>query len=150
MSAKRDRIGTVLRVRRAQEAQAAGELSRASLAAREAERTLSALYQHYEHHRDVDTQDASVPDRIRDHELRSMHARAIQRGRTQVREIGADVDLRRTALIARSQAVRAMERLDERVREEEAHERRRQETRDQDEAAIIRATRSDDREVTRP
>lgn len=137
MTAKRDRIATVLRVRRAQELQAAGELSRATMASREAERVLAALRDHYDRHRDLDHLDALVPDRLRDHEVRAAQARAIQRGRLQVREAMRTLDLRRTELLARSQAVRAMERLDDRAREDEEAERRRQETRELDERATI-------------
>lgn len=142
MSAKRDRIATVLRVRRAQELQAAGELSRATAAAREAERVLGALRDRYDEHRALDQLDAPVPDRLRDHQVRVLQSRAVQRGRTQVRSSVADVDLRRTELLARTQAVRAMERLAERARDEEEAERRRQEVREQDERAATRAARN--------
>lgn len=141
MSAKRDRITTVLRVRRAQELQAAGELSRATAAAREAERVLGALRDRYDDHRALDRIDAPVPDRLRDHEVRALQSRAIQRGRVQVRDAVAGVDLRRAELLARTQAVRAMERLAERARDEDDAERRRLEVREQDERAGTRAAR---------
>lgn len=140
MSAKRDRIATVLRVRRAQELEAAGGLARAGAAAREAERVLGALHAHYDRHRDLDGADALVPDRLRDHEVRNLHARAVQRGRQRLRDATGEVDLRRIELLARSQAVRAMERFDERARDEEEAERRRREIRDMDEQASTRAS----------
>lgn len=142
MSSKGDRIATVLRIRRAQELQAAGELSRATAAAREAERVLGALHDRYDAHRDLDDVDALVPDRLRDRERRGLQARAIQRGRAQVREAVGTVDLRRTELLARTQAVRAMERLAERARDDADAERRRQEVREQDERTAAQAARA--------
>lgn len=139
MTAKRDRIGTVLRVRRVQELEAAGGLARAGAAAREAERVLSALHAHYDQQRDVDVRDGCVPDRVRDHQVRSLQAQSIQRARAQVRSNLEAVEEHRRLLMARTQAVRAMERLDERARTEEEAERLRQERRELDEQAT-RAT----------
>ncbi len=151
MTDKRTRIATVLRVRRVQELRAAGDLSRAGAAAREAERVLGALHDHYEHHRDLDQADALVPDRLRDHEVRELQARAIQRGRARVRDAIDAVDQARSELVVRTQAVRAMERLDERARDEHEAERRRDEVRELDERSTSahlvtgRASRTGDR-----
>lgn len=139
-----DRVATVLRVRRAQEAEAAGGLARAGAAAREAERVLGALMAHYDRHRELDLRDDAVPERLRDREVRMLHAQAIQRGRVRVREALASVDQQRSMLQVRSQAVRAMERLDARIREEEEAERARSERRDLDEVATARWSAPDE------
>lgn len=146
MTSQPDRIATVLRVRRAQEAQAAGELARAGAAAREAERVLGSLMQHYERHRDLDLRDAAVPERLRDREVRMLHAQAIQRGRAMVRDALASMEQQRMLLQVRSQAVRAMERLEARAVEEAEVERQRRERRDQDEVATSRWAHAPDHE----
>ena len=107
MTARGDRIATVLRVRRAQEAEAAGGLARAGAAAREAERVLGALMDHYEQHRALDLQDDAVDERLRDRQVRMLQAAAIQRGRARVRDALASMDHERRLLQVRSQAVRA-------------------------------------------
>ena len=144
MTSRHDRIATVLRVRRAQEAEAAGGLARAGAAAREAERVLGALMDHYDQHRDLDLRDDAVPDRLRDREVRMLHAQAIQRGRVRVQAALATVDQQRTMLQVRSQAVRAMERLEGRIEEEEVVEQLRRERRDQDEVATARWSGADE------
>jgi len=144
MSTRADRIATVLRVRRAQEAEAAGGLGRAGAAVREAERVLGALHDHYERHRELDVRDDAVPDRLRDRERRVLQAAAIQRGRARVRDAVVAVDEHRALLQVRSQAVRAMERLEARVREEDDVERDRAERRDLDEVATTRWTHGTD------
>lgn len=147
MSAKRDRIGTVLRVRRVQELEAAGGLARAGAAAREAERVLGALHAHYDRHRSIDAEHGRVPQRVRDHEVRSLQAQSIQRARAQVQANLAAVEDHRRLLMARTQAVRAMERLDERARTEEEAERLRRERAELDEQATSRAAAAEAREV---
>jgi flagellar export protein FliJ len=141
---REERVATVLRVRRAQEAEAAGGLARAGAAAREAERVLGALMAHYDRHRELDRRDDAVPERLRDREVRMLHAQAIQRGRARVREALATVDQQRSMLQVRSQAVRAMERLEARIREEEDAERLRRERRDLDEVATARWSAPDE------
>lgn len=135
----RARIASVLRVRRVQELQAAGAMAKAGAASTEAERVLGALHRHYDQHRDLDRVDAAVPDRLRDHEVRTMHARAIQHGRERVKEAVAALDLAQREFQVRSQAVRAIERLDERLAEEEALEADRAERRELDDLAGARA-----------
>lgn len=143
MSDKRDRIGTVLRVRRVQELQAAGEMARVTMALRESERVLSDLHIRYDARRVLDGQDGLVPERLGDRTLRVLDAEAIQRGRENVRSAVALVESRRNELLERTRAVKAMERLDERLAEEELVELRRQEVRELDErgrpaASILR------------
>jgi flagellar biosynthesis chaperone FliJ len=138
VTGRQDRIATVLRVRRAQEADAASGLARAGLAAREAERVLGALHQHYDRHRDLDAADAPVPDRLRDRERRLFQAQAIQAGRARVRDALAAVEEHQRLLQARTQAVRAMERLDERLRAEQDALTRLAERRELDERASQR------------
>lgn len=139
MNAKRTRLATVLRVRKVQELQAAGDLARAVNAAREADRVLGALHARYDAHRDLDRGDALVPDRLRDRERRVLHAQAIQAGRRQLQDAQAVADRRRIELMARTQAVRAMERLDERARVEEDAEHLRHDVREADDRATGRS-----------
>lgn len=139
---RRDRISTVLRVRRVQQLQAAGDLAVATAAAREADRCLGVLQRHYEQHRSVDHRDDLVPERSRDHELRVLQASAIQRGRARVKDAVTTMEDRRRLLQVRSQAVRAMERLDERIAAEDEAERRRAEVRELDERGLQRSGRT--------
>ncbi len=138
----RDRVSTVLRVRRVQEQQAAGELARATAAAREAERSLEAIHRHYERHRDLDRHDDLVPERLRSREVRALQAQAIQRGRAQVRAALAHAEEQRADLQLRSQAVKAMERLDERLGSAERAEDLRAERREVDDRTTTLAARS--------
>lgn len=139
---RRDRISTVLRVRRVQQLQAAGELAVATAAAREADRCLGMLQRHYDQHRSVDHRDDPVPERSRDHQQRVLQASAIQRGRARVKEAVGTMEERRRLLQVRSQAVRAMERLDERIATEDEIDRRRAEVRELDERALLTSGRS--------
>ena len=141
MSSTRDRVATVLRVRRVQEMQAAGEMARAAAAAAEAELALTGVRRRYDDHRSLDAVDALVPDRLRDRDTRVLQARAIQRSRQRVQEAVAAVDARRLDLQVRSQAVRAMERLDERLAVEAEAEARRIEIRELDERGAMLAVR---------
>lgn len=138
----RDRIATVLRVRRVQELQAAGELAGATAAAREAERALGAIQRHYDRHRDLDGLDDVVPESLRIRERRDQQAAAIRRGREQVRAALARVDERRADLQLRSQAVKAMERLDERLAGEARAETERAERREVDDRSSTLAARA--------
>ncbi len=140
MSSRTDRIGTVLRVRRIQEAQAAGETARAAQTAAETERVLGSLRQHYDRHRELDHSAGQVPDRLGDRLRREQQAQAIQRGRERVQAAVADLEARRRDLVVRTQAVRAMERLDERLRAERSAELARIERRDLDELALTGRT----------
>ncbi len=139
MTAKRQRMATVLRVRRVQELQAAGDLARSRAAAQESERVLGALDRHYDGHRAIDHEDGPVATRLRDHQTRYLQAEAIQRARHRVAEAVEAMESRRTDLVVRTMAVRAMERLDERLADEEIIELRRVEIRDQDERRGVTA-----------
>lgn len=139
MNAKRTRVATVLRVRRVQEMQAAGELARATKAASESERRLDAVAERYDAARDVDARSGSVPERVPDRDRRVLQASAIQRGREQLRTALAHVEDRRVDLLARKAAVTAMERLDERLALEEDAETRREERRELDEFGARRS-----------
>lgn len=139
---RRDRISTVLRVRRVQQLQAAGDLAVATAAAREADRCLGMLQRHYDQHRSLDHRDDPVPERSRDHQQRVLQASAIQRGRARVKEAVGTMEERRRLLQVRSQAVRAMERLDERIAAEDEIERRRAEVRELDERALLTSGRT--------
>jgi flagellar biosynthesis chaperone FliJ len=149
VNGRQERIATVLRVRRAQEAEAASGFARAGVAVREAERVLGALHQHYDRHRDLDHGDALVPDLLRDRERRVLQARAIQTGRARVREAMTAVEDSRRLLQARTQAVRAMERLEERLRAEQEAVERQAELRELDERATRQHQRGDGGEVHR-
>ncbi len=136
-----DRIRTVLRVRRIQELQAAGELARTSAAARAVEEQLVDLRRRYDDERHRDAGDDLVPARLRERTTRELQADAIRRGRDRVRDALSRVDDARLVLQVRSQAVRAMERLDERLAEEAAAELRRAEVRELDERGAALAWR---------
>lgn len=146
MSAKRARVATVLRVRRVQELQAAGEFAKATQEAATVEASLRDADHRYQSGRDVDRRSGAVTERVPDRDARVLQATAIQRGRDQLRAALAHVEERRLDLLARKAAVTAMERLDERLADEEDAEARRVERRDLDEFGA-RRTRADGAEV---
>ena len=136
---KRDRIETVLRVRRVEERQAAADLARAAAVVHDAEAQLGAVRSRYEAGTVLDLVDDLVPARLRDRTIRTAQAEAIQRGRERVRDAVSTMTAKREILLARSQATRAMERLDERLAIEEEAEARRAEVRELDERATTAA-----------
>lgn len=132
MNRRRKRIETVLRVRRIQETQAAGEFTKASLAARQAEVSLSTSMVRYNSNRTLDLRADTVDAVLRDRETRVFQAKAIQLARQQVRDTIDAMEEHRDDLRIRTQAVKAMERLDERLRDEEEEDRLDQEQREAD------------------
>lgn len=132
MNTRRSRIETVLRVRRIQETMAASEYTKAAMAARQAELGLGVSMRRYDASRALDAASGSVEAVLRGRETRVFQAQAIQLGRDQVQHTVETMEARRADLRIRTQAVRAMERLEERLREEDEDERDRIEQREID------------------
>lgn len=132
----RNRIDVVLRVRRVQELQAAGDLAAARLEAEAAGARLGEARDRYDANRDLDDMRALVPASLADRQVRELHARTIQRARLHVKELLAKIEERQIVLTERTQAVKGLERLDERLAIDEETERRRAETRELDERRL--------------
>lgn len=128
----RSRIDVVLRVRRVQELQAAGVLAAARAEAERAQADLDAARDRYDVHRHRDHLDAVVSIAVAERQVRELHARTIQQARLTVKEMVAKMEQRRAELQERSQAVKGLERLDERLAEEEQAENLRLEARELD------------------
>lgn len=134
----RSRIDAVLRVRRVQELQAAGDLASARAEVRRAENRLENARDHYDANRDRDQMRDLVPTAVADRYVRELHALTIQQARLTVKELVAKMDERRVVLSERTQAVKGLERLDERLAVDEETERRRAETREIDDRRVLR------------
>lgn len=128
----RRRIDAVLRVRRVQELQAAGELAAARAEVRDAEDRLGSARDRYDTRRDLDSMQDLVPVAIANRQVRELHAQTIQHARQTVKELVAKMEQRRIVLTERTQAVKGLERLDERLAAEQDIEERRAETRELD------------------
>lgn len=135
----RSRIDAVLRVRRVQELQAAGELASARADVRRAEGRLEDARDHYDAHRDRDDMRDLVPTAVADRYVRELHALTIQQARLTVKELVAKMDERRVVLSERTQAVKGLERLDERLAVDQETERRRAETREIDDRRVVKS-----------
>lgn len=135
----RSRIDAVLRVRRVQELQAAGELASARNELQAAEHALDAARDHYAERRGLDLRGGMVPDVRADRQTRELHARRIQMARISVRQLVDRVEERRVALTERTRAVKGLERLDERLAEQERVEELRAEVKEADDRPRIPA-----------
>ncbi len=133
----RNRIDVVLRVRRVQELQAAGDLAATRAEVQAAEMRLTDARDRYDANRDLDEMRDLVPASVADRQVRELHAQTIQRARLHVKELLAKMEARQIVLTERTQAVKGLERLDERLAVDEETERRRAEIREMDERRLI-------------